>query len=181
MTQSKIQPIIESICKFSQRYNSKTGAIRSSEPSGVNLIKKMNHLGNDLLTILDNEFTQNFGVQVSKGQSNIPKILWVSLLPIGRSVSKSCSITMCFGRNGEGLVVGVMDSVLNPQGLAPRVKRTESDILVDVDGLRQTAKYNNKFFNPKEFLVDTLDERELVKHIEESSILLYKLLKKNSH
>ncbi|MCP3893726.1 MAG: hypothetical protein GY706_03730 [Bacteroides sp.] len=124
---------------------------------------------------LNEDIRYKYWLQISKGQSNIPKVLWVSVLPKGKKVYSATSLTACFGINGEGIVVGVMDSVIRPQSIAPSVKRSEENILVDVDGIKPRAKYNDKFLNPLEITKENFSQDEFAEHIRESSILIEKL------
>lgn len=168
------------ICDLSRKYNSEKGAIRSSEPRGRKIVNRLTKFAETIHAQLSSEMQSFFTYQISKGQSNIPKIIWVSLVPRGRSVSESASVTMCFGTSGEGSVAGIMDAVTYPQGLFKPTKRLipgdDINLGVNIDGAKPNSKYNNKFFNPLEFLERDFDAFACMKHINDSVELLNKRL-----
>ncbi|MEW7985373.1 MAG: hypothetical protein AB2797_02695 [Candidatus Thiodiazotropha sp.] len=116
---------------------------------------------------------------VSKGQSTLPRVLWVAFLPRGHRVSTHASIAVCFGRRGEGVVLGLMEPAEMSLRLAPLIKRTENGTpRVDVDGPNRSTRYNNRFINPKEMLVEEIDEVAFFQHIKYSVYLLEDLTRK---
>ncbi len=55
-------------------------------------------------------------------------------------------------------------------------ERAKTEHSIDVDGDKEGEKYNNCFINPKEWLVDNLDNAEVQKHLLSSIELLAKLI-----
>ena len=101
---------IKKICSIAGRYNREKGAYTPSSGRGAYVVKNMEDIAKELTTILS---LSNFGklvTAVSKGQGNVPKVLWIAILPAGRTVGNSASVTICFGRQGEGIVAGLMVS-----------------------------------------------------------------------
>ena len=117
----------------------------------------------------------SYQYKVSKGQGYFPSILHVSILPPGQSVSKGIYVVICFDINGNGALVGCAESKTYPQGLNT-VTRSKTNLLINVDGLRETTKYNDVFENPKEFLYPLRTSDELVQHLKRSlDLCLYHL------
>jgi len=171
--------LFNSVCSFSKSYNSSKGTVRSSQPVGQRVIHKLNRFSNAIMEMVGNDLTMELSTYVSKGQSTLPRVLWVAFLPRGHRVSTHASIAVCFGRHGEGAVLGVMEPAGMSQRLAPLVNRTANEGLrVDVDGPNPSTKYNNRFINPKEMLVDEFDEGVFLSHIKDSVVLLAELLRK---
>lgn len=167
------------ICSFSKSYNSIKGTVRSSQPAGQRAIKKLNCFADTLLEMVKNDLATDISVQVSKGQSTLPRVLWVAFLPRGHRVSTHVSVAVCFGRRGEGAVLGIMEPAGISYQVAPLVKRTENgNLQVDVDGPTQGTKYNNRFINPKEILADKFDKEAFLSHLKNSVELLVDLNQK---
>lgn len=163
------------ICKLSERY-SKVSAIRSSESRGIQIRNSLKSFGRILLEIVSSEAELELHFQYSKGQSNLPRVFWIAILPKGRKVSNHSSVAICFSPDGKGAVSGIMDSVSSPQGLASAVRRNKGKMMIDLDS--RGAKYNNKFINPLELEKDSFDPDKFVKHLVSSVSLMKELLDK---
>jgi hypothetical protein len=163
---------IKKMCSIAGKYNREKGAYTPSSGQGAYVIKNMETIATDLTTILS---LSNFGklaISISKGQGNIPKVLWIAILPAGRTVGNSASVTICFGRQGEGIVAGLMVSKgAGHLHLSP-VQRLPEEIRINVDGDRPGTKYSNCFINPKEWSIDELNDNEIVEHIRNSIEML---------
>jgi len=134
-------------------------AIRSSDRDGTYIRALLKEFGKSFYDLLDNEFKPSFKVAVTKGKSNLPAVLWVALVPQERQVFNSMSLAACFGVDGEGSVLGVMDAVTYPQAWLPKRKRSSDGTLIKVslNAKGSKFKYDDKFHNPEEFLVDNFD------------------------
>lgn len=117
--------------------------------------------------------------QISRGAGKLPSVFWMSLVPKGRSVSNSLSVSICVGRHGEGIVAGVMNSVSVPRPLRC-VPRTNNALLVDVDGSKPETRYNNRFLNPLEIPTHNLKHYDLIPHLSDSLLLLRRIYLVNS-
>lgn len=138
------------------------------------------------LTALKNKLEDRFknykGVELkfeySKGASNFPNILHVSILPPEQKVSNGIYVVICFDKLGRGAVAGCAESKTHPRGLdvIVRKKSNKDELLIDVDGGKENTKYNNTFANPKEFFYNLIDDKELFDHLETSlNLVLFKL------
>lgn len=116
--------------------------------------------------------------EYSKGASNFPNILHVSILPPEQKVSNGIYVVICFDKLGRGAVAGCAESKTRPKGLDViiRKKSNKDELLIDVDGGKENTKYNNTFANPKEFYHELVDDKELFDHLEASlNLVLFKL------
>lgn len=164
------------ICDFRKKNPGIRGSGLSVHNENLNDVKKaLLSLRNELEKKYENYKGINYTFDHSKGQGYFPSILHVSILPPKQKVSKGIYVVICFDILGRGALVGCIESKTNPQGLNT-LKRTNKELKIDVDGLRETTKYNDVFENPKEFFYRLEDETELDNHIKKSlNLALYNL------
>lgn len=152
------------------------GPHRPGDYLGMQVKESLSKLGKLTLSNLEVRFPDRIALQVSKGKGYLPRILWFAITPKGRKVSNDMSVVVCFGFKGEGAVGGVMDSLSFPRGVAKTVNRTgHGQLLVDVNGGKQSNNYNNKFVNPVEFLEKGFSAEPFLRHMSQSVELLRSL------
>ena len=163
-------------CELAKTINSAPGPHRPGEALGSAIRKSLQLYSETLLEEANVRHPGRISIQISRGKGYMPRILWAAFTPKNRKVSNDMAVVTCFGKHGEGAVVGVMDSLSFPRRLAPPVKRTGTeDLHVDVNGGKSSNNYNDRFVNPREFLADDLELQDLVRHARESINLLRKL------
>lgn len=167
-----ITPLLKKLCAIAGKYNSTKGAYTPSSGEGAFVVKTMEKLAEELQQCLVLSTFGKLSVAVSKGQGNVPKVLWIAILPAGKTVGNSASVTICFGRQGEGLVAGLMVPKGGGHLLITPLKRKADEIRVNVDGDREGTRYSNCYINPKEWLVAELDESGIIEHLTKSVELL---------
>ena len=156
------------LCRFASRYNNSKTAFRSSSGEGAFVVQLLEEFAGYLVSQTKIKQYSGLQITISKGQSNLPKIFWIGIVPSSRTVSTSVSVTICFGRNGEGVVAGLMLPSAGTLHNLETVKREPTDILVDVDGDKTGSQYNQLFINPKEFLLAEIKVEELIEHLNQS-------------
>ena len=156
--------------------NSSQGPHRLGDALGSAIRKSLQLFSETLLEEANVRHPGRISIQISRGKGYMPKILWAAFTPKNRNVSNDMAVVTCFGKRGEGAVVGVMDSLSSPRKLASPVNRTGmEDMAVDVNGGKSTNNYNDRFFNPREYLVEDLELQDLVQHAGQSINLLRRL------
>jgi len=166
---------ISKLCRMAHRYGKSKTAFRSSMGEGAVIVQYLEQLANELGKATNLSQYSNFQITYSKGQSNIPRVFWVGVVPKSRTVSTSMSVTLCFGRSGEGIIGGLMIPRAGiHHGLKP-VVRSKSNIIVNVDGDKAGTQYNDCFINPKEWVADHIDADSITNHINASLELLSSL------
>lgn len=136
-------------------------------------------------------------VQPSIGQGAATPDHYVAILPPKQKVSDGLYFCICFDRDGMGVVMGVMTSLLTPQHVAvPTIVRAEPVAnasnqqkkwkMIPPNTVNVWAK-NNAFYNPIEMTDDYMSNdpdsfmRETLNHIDSSIQLVQSLIdKKNS-
>ncbi|MES2328154.1 MAG: HNH endonuclease [Bacteroidota bacterium] len=163
------------ICEFRKHNPGTRGSGLLVNDSHLDSVKKdLADLGAQIFDKFKSYKNRKLSVEVSQGQTYFPSILHVSLLPEGQAVSNGIYVVICFDINGNGALVGCIESVTLPQGLnTVKRKRRGTQLKIDVDGLRSTTKYNDAFENPREFYYLLEDEKSLLDHIQVSLDLAY--------
>jgi len=174
-----IEKEFNELCSFRQNHPPIKGEAISTnselvKPVFANLVALRNKL--------ENRFKNYKGVDLkfeySKGASNFPNILHVSILPPEQKVSNGIYVVICFDKFGRGAVAGCAESKTNPKGLdvITRKKSNKNKLPIDVDGGKENTKYNNTFANPQDFYYELTDDTELFDHLEASlKLVLFKL------
>jgi hypothetical protein len=166
--------LVTKICSLAKKRNEVPDVVRSSSPFGLRVRSELDSVGNAILSALRRRQRRVAGLRatISKGATNLPAIFWVAIVPSGKTVSTGPSATICFGKRGEGVVCGLMTGGYFASSRLMCARRGKTAIKVDVDGPKAATRYNNKFVNPKEFLVPAINGAELVDHMVESVDLL---------
>lgn len=174
-----IEKEFNAICSFRQSHPPIRGKAISTNSE---LAKPVFANLDALRSKLENRFKNYKGVDLkfeySKGASNFPNILHVSILPPEQKVSNGIYVVICFDKLGRGALVGCAESKTNPKGLnvIKRKRYSYKELIIDVDGATSNTKYNNVFANPKEFYYELTDDKELFDHLEDSlDLILFKL------
>ena len=66
-------------------------------------------------------------------------------------------IAICFGRNGNGLVLGKMYPIGRGTGQTLRSKKRTDQDFINVNGVSVTTRYNDRFVNPQEIYRKDID------------------------
>jgi hypothetical protein len=165
--EQKLKIQLRKICRYAKEYNDMTKPIRSSSLEGVELISLLQRTSHSLNKAICDYPNSKIETIVSKGHSNIPKILWLAIVERGAIVSMNISTVICFGKKGEGIVYGNMEPTRFGVGLYDTVIRTDKPLKIDVNGSKADNKYNDKFINPKEMAYDEFDIPQLILDIKD--------------
>ncbi len=172
----RLRVVFKKICSFCARYDKTTRAINSSSEGARLAANLLQRFGIYLMRSLPEAADSRLVMSFSKAKPSMPRVPWVGLTPAGKFVSSSLSVTVCFGRHGDGAVAGVMQpSTVKVSGVQPVNRTTRNSLVIDVDGNNPSTKYNDRFINPREFLVSEIDGADLLKHISDSIVLLRSL------
>lgn len=163
---------IRALLDFIKVRNAKGGAIRSSSPEGQQALQKMRVIAQAIAAGLELNEKSKFTTRISKGISNMPTILWVAVVPKGYEVSNCVSVTICFGKDGEGIVAGLMESSFLPSARGIPVDRRKLGVKVDVDGKKPGMRYNNRFLMPLELVEAEISDDKLISHLQKSLLEL---------
>jgi len=155
------------ICEFCGYYEKQNVPIKTSDSEGLNVIKNLGNLNKEL----EKEFSQyrgvSFTITYSKGSGSFPRVPWICILPPGQSPRSGIYFSMCFGRDGNGAVAGLAESVQN-KGRLQVNERIEESKVINVNGGDPKQYYNKTFENPQEILKESFSYEALKVHIRAS-------------
>ena len=170
----QIEEAIKKVSVASDMYFQQKTAISSSSPRGVIIVNALKSLKKAIEAMLStNNLSEEYRVTVSKGQSNLPRNLYVAVVrSLGKLSTEPC-VCLCFNEQGTGFVLGMM----YPQNYMKntkyeKVRRNENEIKINLNSKRSKANFNNLYVNPMEFLVEAIDFREFENQLKESIQLL---------
>ena len=168
----KLESIFQGICRFCSQYSKAAKPMSPGDLPARIVINSLKGLATQVGAAVLGDARAEYEVTFSKGAGKFPRVPWVAIVPVGSSVAKAPSVAICFGRNGEGAVVGLMEPAIGERSGRTIARTKDGEIRVDVNGSGLTAQYNNKFINPQEFLTEKPQMKKLLSHLHESLVLL---------
>lgn len=159
----------KNICKASATAFASGKSVRSSSVEGQIAVSALQRFARRVQRIVP--VPDGCSVLISKGQSNLPTVLWVAVTKDGRLVSDGPSVAVCFGYRGDGAVAGLMDSATFRSAGLPTIARSASGKkIIDVDGPK--TKYNDHFVNPLEIGSKEKSAKPFIAHLRKSIAML---------
>lgn len=109
------------------------------------------------------------------GQGNLAQVMWVVFRPPGQELQDGVYVGACFGRTGNGFVIGCMKSA-SPKSRYGNIETVirypkggpQPDIFID--GRREETWFNNVFLTPLDMRENQIDEHLIVEHMKKSVI-----------
>lgn len=166
MSQPNFSKLLEEVGIFCTQYNNVSIPLLTSTRRAKIISGKLNEIRLLLLGLIPSAGSVMIQSTISWGSGYFPRIPWVGFHTKGKSVTNSLSVVICFSRDGNGVVCGLMV----PAGRKSRyktIKRTKNGPYLNVTGSTKT-NYNDQFINPKEFYLNSLNQVEMLNHLEES-------------
>lgn len=157
------------IFAFCFHYNSLKKAINASEDQSQTMKAAQKRILIYLQALLEyNGLAEYYELKNSSGMPSMPRVPWISVIRKNQKVYSHPSVTICFGRAGNGFVVGLMKSVSTNKFELETIERVSHKKFIDINSSKASTSYNNKFVNPTEFYKDEINLIELEKKIIES-------------
>lgn len=178
MKNHQITDYFNAICEFRQAHPVVKGEpLRTGDPGMITIRDALN----GLKEYLQNKYRKFHGidlsVEISRGITNLPHVLYACILPPGQLVPNGIYAVICFDVLGRGALVGCVESKVTYKGLKTVQRKKGPGLLpIDVDGASNRTKYNNVFVNPREFYYPLEHGEILERYIEESLELALSLL-----
>jgi hypothetical protein len=173
-TISNANAIFDEIFDLAAKYNATSKPVRSSNGLGIDIVKALKKLAAFIQSYLNDIKKESYVITISKGQSNVPRLLYVAVSLKSDSLSVEPSVTICFAENGDGCVVGMMyPEAYRRAGLTSLIK-VKKNTLIDLSSSRSKYNFNDCFANPLELCKGQIDEAKLLKHLTKSLALLDK-------
>jgi MoxR-like ATPase len=164
-----IETAFRNICQACAEYPSLKGGLPMGDPKAKETVLQLRIIQRWLMEQFNTFEGVPIRAVISEGAGAFPRVPWICLLPPDQKVNDGIYVGMCFGKQGNGAVVGCMQSATSPKGLQTQERAGEGKTpAVDVDGVSTGTKYNNVFANPLEVFSDTFDPSAMAQHIENS-------------
>ena len=142
-----------------------------AQPGRVGVGVKRNPLSiqlNDKLSLLKSQieaaqlFPDDWTYKHSVGQGKGAEVVWIACLPPKQKVKDGIYVVFCFGKSGNGFVLGCAVSKENKSKYAHVPTQSRSNLEIDV------VKYNDVFVNPMDVALGNVNEEQIKAHLKES-------------
>jgi hypothetical protein len=164
----KLTQNIKKICLLAKKHKESGGAWSTGSIEARYILSGLTVTANRLSILMSGSVQKLPAWKISTGAGKLPKVLWISFPIGGTSPGNSPSVSVCFGKNGDGIVAGLMTSRFNPSLRLTTKIRDCKEGTIDVDGSSAQTKFNNAFVNPIEYSVENLDSADLISHLVKS-------------
>lgn len=163
------------------RNNSKRTGILTGTQTARAATQALLALQSDIEKLMAEEIEGKYVGSISYGSGYFPKVPWVALVSRGKKVSNFISTTICFGKQGNGIVMGAMLPKRRLEGDFKTFSHKRGEcFVVDVRGASTAAaSYPNKFINPKDVRVEDINISLIKTHLSESIAIMDAYVKKN--
>ncbi len=147
---------IHLICSITEKLGKLEGTRTGTDDAKV-LQQGLYKLREVVLSEVASRAAGDFHIRVGAGNGYVPRVPWIFVSKDPGPVSSNTGIAICFGRKGNGLVLGKMYPIGQGTGQTLRSKnRTDKDF-INVNGVSVTTRYNDRFVNPKEIHQKDID------------------------
>jgi hypothetical protein len=161
---SDIPKLLKETCDL-VRVLSNRPALRTGTDEGARLRELLYSLSEDLVSEIERDgVAPKIFVSVGSGNGYIPRVPWVFFSSEPGRVSSKIGVAVCFGRTGNGIVVGVMPpaGTLTDRCTFRRIGKRD-DMKINVDGDSSITRYNNRFIGPTEIFLEDFKKLDLAK------------------
>ena len=142
--------------------------LKSSSKDAIKIKENLKSLRNNLVTHLGLD-EKKYTAHISLGVGYFPKIPWLGITFKNQRVSTHYSVCICFSPEGKGFVAGAMSPFTIKSGPVKTFFRNKQiENFISLKGGDNDTSYDNKFFNPLDFYMDSFEEADLIRHLKES-------------
>ena len=170
--QSQLSKLLVSTCVLVGSLEKRRPAQRTGAGDGITLRRMLSEIKSLLLELLAKNGVDGYYLKTGSGNGYVAKVPWIFISKEAGPVASKIGITICFGRTGNGLVIGKMYPIGCDRGQKLRSANRANEGFIDVDGDSINTRYNNRFVSPTEV---TLISEDLDK-VEEIIISKIKML-----
>ena len=161
---------INAVLEFCALHHDKR-TIRCGSPSARVATSHLEVIANQISKSLNDVLTDQL-VAISYGSGNFPKVPWVAITPKGMRVSNSDSVAIIFSDKGFGVVAGAMtytnQNFKTNINVIKRSKEPEKYIILRGGNKNRKRDYNDKFYNPMDFIKNEFTDVDLLNHLRKS-------------
>lgn len=156
---SEITDNIHAVCELIAQPG-RVGAGVKHNPLSIQLNDKLSLLKSQIETA--KLFPDDWTYKHSVGQGRGAEVVWIACLPPQQKVKDGIYVVFCFGKSGNGFVLGCAVSKENKSKYAHVPTQSRSNLEIDV------VKYNDVFVNPMDVALGNVNEEQIKAHLKES-------------
>jgi hypothetical protein len=167
---NSLHEIIIDICNICKIANDET-PFKSVSPRGIHIKNQLQLVNEYVRFQFDSKFTEDLDFHFSRGAILYPRVPWVAITNSGIRPNDDLAVTICFARNGDGIVAGLL---LPPMKIHEYKTKKRSNLkkFINVNGTNTPTKYNDHFINPQDFDLSNFSEKKLLEHLKSSIELM---------
>ena len=162
MADSRLKDALVAVCEFTGWYNQQP-AVRTGTDT-ANILRQLLHkVRFELSRVLEDAGLDSRFIKLGTGNGYVPRVPWVFVAKRSGAVSMTPGVAICFGREGNGLVLGAMLPIWDATPTVDRREWRELPDFINVDGVSGPTRYNRRFIDPTDCHVNQIDESLIVK------------------
>jgi hypothetical protein len=160
----RLKKLLVDVCEIAP-ITGQGSAVRCGTTTAANIVITLKQLSAEIQRMLNSTGKRDLIVKPTTGNGYLPRVLWVAIMKSKGSVSSQSALVICFGKSGNGLVIGVMPPPGFGSVVVHRSQHKKEANFIDIDGASAPARYNDRFKVFEEFPVATLDTKKFVKFL----------------
>jgi len=150
---SPLSKLVISTCVLIGNLEKRRPAQRTGAGDGLTLRHKLNEIKTLVSEYLKTNDIENLHVKTGSGNGYVAKVPWIFISRDAGPVATKIGVAICFGRGGNGIVIGKMYPIGINRGQAVRSIYRATEDFIDVDGDSKNTHYNDRFISPSEFTI----------------------------
>ena len=161
---STLTSAIKTICSLTKKLGRLEGTRTGTDDAKI-LASNLHHVRDALNVEIGLRKLGDFHLRVGAGNGYVPRVPWVFVSKDPGPVSSNVGLAICFGRDGNGLVLGKMYPLKMGAGQIKRSINRKDEKFINVDGVSTGTRYNDRFCSPSEFLIEKFDSNDFLEAI----------------
>ena len=150
---SSLADQFEATCRLVGSLENRKPAQRTGAGDGLSLRLLLGDIKTHLLEKINEDDLGKLFVKTGSGNGYVAKVPWIFISKEAGPVASKIGVAICFGRAGNGIVLGKMYPIGVSRGQEIRSTDKGSADFIDVDGDSINTRYNDRFVNPVQISV----------------------------
>ena len=168
----QLKKILIDVCEIAP-ITGQGSAVRCGTTTATTIVEKLKALTEGIHSVLTSAGKTNLIVKPTTGNGYLPRVLWVAIMKSKVSVSNQTALVICFGKSGNGFVIGLMPAQGFGAVVVRRSQNKKNPDFINIDGVSAPSKYNDRFKIFEEFPSNDTDVKKfikfLLKHVDQIS------------
>jgi hypothetical protein len=168
----RLKKILIDVCEIAP-ITGQGPAVRCGSTTATTIVAKLKALSEVIQSVLASAGKRDLIVKPTTGNGYLPRVLWVAIMRSKASVSNQTALVICFGKSGNGLVIGLMPAQGFGAVVVRRSQNKKRPDFINIDGVSAPSKYNDRFKLFEEFPTTNIDAKKfiefLLEHVDQIS------------